>query len=456
MDAMHRTVRALWLAGLVGGVFAAGALAQDACLTGVSTLGDQRALATLRTDIDTACPCASAASRGSFRRCAKGVLAAAVDGSALRAECKKTGKGIVMGATCGSTRVPCGRIRDTAGVPVSCKVRRNAACTDTPRVDTTPCDALSYCADVVEWTAGTCSDVRARGPFGTGVRQIAMTKQSVVEPSEPRTLETLVWYPTTPGAGPIDGATNGVLDAAIDASGAPYPIVLFSHGSCGYAYQSTFLTALLAARGYVVIAPPHPGNTIFDGLGVCSAPAALVSAAQERPADMRFVLDEMLAANADAGSEFFGVLDPTRIAMTGHSFGGFTTFLVTDQDPRITVAVPMAAATPPGYTLAVPSLTMLGQIDGRVSNDAARAAYEQASTPKYLVEIEHAGHYAFSNLCFPSPDCQPPATLTQDEAHAAVLRWVVPFLEWKLGGDETFAAFFAAPQPAGVIVERAE
>jgi hypothetical protein len=47
---------------------------------------------------------------------------------------------------------------------------------------------------------------------------------------------------------------------------------------------------------------------------------------------MIFALDQMLAANADSGSDFFGALDPSRIGMSGHSFGGLTTFLVTNMD----------------------------------------------------------------------------------------------------------------------------
>ncbi len=31
-----------------------------------------------------------------------------------------------------------------------------------------------------------------------------------------------------------------------------------------------------------------------------------------------------------------------------------------------------------------------------------------------------------------------------------MLRWVIPFLEWKLKGDARFAAFFDAPVPPGV------
>jgi predicted dienelactone hydrolase len=172
---------------------------------------------------------------------------------------------------------------------------------------------------------------------------------------------------------------------------------------------------------------------------------------------MIFVLDEMLAANADPLSPFFGTLDPSRVAMTGHSFGGLTTYLVQARDPRITVAVPMAPATGSAQAgLTVPSLTILGAIDSVVSNTNAVAAWDRSSTPKALVKIEHAGHYAFSGGCFGGPDCNPPTTLTQPEANNAVLRWVIPFLEWKLRGDETFAAFFEAPQPPGFVVERAD
>ncbi|HWP64904.1 MAG TPA: hypothetical protein VNO26_03205 [Candidatus Limnocylindria bacterium] len=432
--------------------------AADACLTGASTLGDQRAIRALRTSLDATCPCDGFTSRRSYRQCGTGVIEAALAGATLRPECRRTAKRLLKGSTCGSPdRVTCGRIRETARTPVSCKVRREAACTDTAAVEQTPCAAQDFCADVVEWTAGTCSDVRVRGPFEAGVTHIVFTKQSAVDPLQPRPLDTYIWYPTTPGAGTVNPTTGGVTDAPLDPSGAPYPIVLFSHGSCGYSLQSSIILSILASRGYVVVSPPHPGNTLQDGLAVCGALATQVNSVVERPEDMIFVLDQMLAEHADPRSRFYNVLDPTRIAMTGHSFGGLTTFLVQAREPRITVAVPMAPATGPAQGgLTVPSLTLLGKIDSAVSNANATAAYDRSVAPKALVSIHHAGHYAFSNLCFPGPDCSFPATLSQPEAHAAVLRWLVPFLEWRLRGDETYAAFFAAPQPPGFDVLRAD
>src|SRR5262249_25950281 len=171
------------------------------------------------------------------------------------------------------------------------------------------------------------------------------------------------------------------------------------------------------------------------------------------PPAVRFDLDHMLAENADPSPPFFGALDPSRIAMTGHSFGGFTTYLSATQDSRYKVAVPLAPAVPGSHpALTIPSLTMISTLDSYVNNDQVRSQYAIAAAPKYLVEIAHAGHFAYSDVCFPSTDCMPPTTLTQDEAHAAVIRWVVPFLEWYLKGDERFAAFFATPMPVGVTV----
>ena len=38
------------------------------------------------------------------------------------------------------------------------------------------------------------------------MRTITYTKQSVVNPAQARPLDTVIWYPTNPGAGPIGGA----------------------------------------------------------------------------------------------------------------------------------------------------------------------------------------------------------------------------------------------------------
>jgi predicted dienelactone hydrolase len=429
------------------------ARAQDACLTGDSTLADQRALTTLGDTTEAACPCADAASGKAYQRCAKNVLSHVLADGTLRAECEKTAKTIVRGTSCGANTVPCGIVPvGAANDDPGCKLARPKSCKNVRRALRTACTDETSCDDVVTWTAGTCFDPRDEGPYTPGVKIISWTKDSVASPGTPRTLNTVVWYPAPKGSGPIDASNKAVIDAPLDASGGPYPVVLFSHGSCGYPQQSTFLTPLLASRGFVVVAPPHPGNTIFE-YPTCGTTNAQVQSFLERPKDMSFVLDQIVAAGQDPSSPFFGAVDGSRVAMTGHSFGGLTTFLVAAQDPRVSVAVAMAPATPANAKLTMPSLIMLGNIDTVVNLPAARQAYAASSTPKMLVEIEHAGHFAFSDGCFPSPDCNPPATLTQPEAHSAVQRYVVPFLERYLALDVALVPLLGPPTGPGFIYQ---
>ena len=435
------------------------AVAQNKCLTGTSTLTDQRALVSLRGATETACPCASftgapGATASAYQTCARTVLTNAMTAGDLRKECKQTATAINKGAVCGSTKVACGRYTPKAKTPLSCKVKPASSCEDGKKYEENACTAETHCADVVDWTASTCVDVHANGPFAAGARVIRYTKSSVVTPSQNRVLDTVIWYPAPPGSGPIDTTYAGVRDAPLDGSGGPYPLLMFSHGSCGYALQSTFFTPLLATYGFVVVAPPHPGNTLADYPN-CNTPQAIANSAQERPQDIIYVLDQMLAANDDSTSPFFGAIDPARLGMSGHSFGGFTTYRDVALDPRFKVAMPLAPAVRGSPVLTIPSLNMIGQIDTYVSIPAVRTAYANASPPKFLVEIPNAGHFAFSNGCFPSPDCNPPTTLTQNEAHAIVLRWVLPFLEVHLAGDTSFAPSLLPPAPPSVVLQAA-
>lgn len=458
------------------------ARADDACLAGASLLPDQRQLAALRTATDAACPCASFTNRRGYQRCARHALHAALDVGTLRAACKRTATATNAGATCGSGKVACGGVDTGAKHPVSCKVRAASDCEDRHNTDATACTDETHCADVVQWTAGTCVDPRQRGPFAAGVRVITYTKPTVQKfcsggtgtctampfgancrcaadtdcqsgtcAPHDRVLDTSIWYPAPRGSGTNNPTYAAIVDAPLDPSRGPYPLLMFSHGSCGDPNQSIFFTALLASYGFIVAAPPHPGNTLAD-FPRCGSPAAQTSSFLERPQDILFVMNALLAADADPSSPFFGAVDETRIGMSGHSFGGLTVYTTVPLDPRFKVALPMAPAVPGTPVLDVPSMTMLGQIDSVVDLPSIRTAYADALPPKYLVEIANAGHFAFSNLCFPGPDCAPPATLTQREAHDAVLRYAVPFLEVYLAGDSSFLPFLSPPPIPGALL----
>jgi hypothetical protein len=58
---------------------------------------------------------------------------------------------------------------------------------------------------------------------------------------------------------------------------------------------------------------------------------------------------------------------------------------------------------------------------------------------------------------FPTPDCDPPRTRTQAEANELVKRWVLPFLQVYLVGNERFASFLtveSSPPGTNVLEDR--
>jgi hypothetical protein len=156
-------------------VLQAPARADDACLTGDSTLSDQRSLASLADATEAACPCAAASSGRSYQRCARDVLRAELAAGTLRPECQKTARLDLRGTACGTAKVACGAAPISGDEAPSCGLSRPSSCKDSRRLDRTACTDEDSCADVITWTAGTCLDPRDQGartgePDGAGLR----------------------------------------------------------------------------------------------------------------------------------------------------------------------------------------------------------------------------------------------------------------------------------------------
>jgi predicted dienelactone hydrolase len=122
----------------------------------------------------------------------------------------------------------------------------------------------------------------ARAAEVRAVFKVGITKRSV-EPKLPynwraskmRALATTIWYPANDGAmeqpqfvGPPDGAMaiagTAALNADLAAASAKLPLILLSHGTGGSAAMMAWIGTALAAQGYVVIAPEHPGNNALE------------------------------------------------------------------------------------------------------------------------------------------------------------------------------------------------
>ena len=280
-------------------------------------------------------------------------------------------------------------------------------------------------------------DFTQHGPHEVGRRIVQWTKASETT-GAPRVLDTLIWYPAEAGTGSPDVTTN---DAPV-AEGR-WPVILFSHGSCGLPAQSPFYVETLASWGFIVAAPPHPGNQTIDP--ECSGGPngdALADSFANRVADIRFVLDQMIAASADSASPFYRRVDPRRVGMSGHSFGGQTTLRVAAAEPRVKGAVALAPAAPSGINVRTPTMILGSELDSLTPFDTAVArSFATLEGPRYLVELLNTGHCAYAVLCAPSfcgAGCEP-GTLDLEQAHDLTLFYAVPFFLKYVAGNGEFA-----------------
>ncbi|RME03993.1 MAG: hypothetical protein D6812_04730 [Deltaproteobacteria bacterium] len=333
------------------------------------------------------------------------------------------------------------------------------------------------------------SDPRMAGPYDVGVTTIEI----IDEAREGRRLVTEIWYPADlEGKPPGEYYAhllwgNALRDAKPDPSGGPYPLIVFSHGSNAIRLQSVFLTEHLASFGYIVVAPDHPGNTFYDSDDILTARGAI-----DRPLDIRTVIDTILAMDEAGTFPVGGIVDETKIGMTGHSYGAYTTLMVCGAkvnvdvararcaegkdddcemvryaealfgedvqwvslpDPRVDACVPMA---PGGYRyfgeeglspIALPQAVMGAMKDTITEYDVEiLPIYDAISVQKSLLSLKYRNHYAFSDILYIRPatgwrcrtfaDCHNP-----DPSHEVIVAIATAFFGLHLGQDPAWAPF---------------
>jgi predicted dienelactone hydrolase len=185
----------------------------------------------------------------------------------------------------------------------------------------------------------------------------------------------------------------------VPEAGANAPLIVFGHGMWGHPRKFTRLFARWVEAGYVVAAPafPHTNDE--------RPPPYVIEDVVNQPADVSFVLDELLAR---------GLGDGKRVGVGGYSLGAETALAVgldpRYADPRVRAVVAVAGALfHPDFAADVlrqlPLLLIHGAEDTKKNRlREALRLYEAAREPKELVLIESAGH----GIC--EDDAQPHAT----------------------------------------------
>ena len=297
---------------------------------------------------------------------------------------------------------------------------------------------MATAAVSVNAAAGAVSPAR----YAVGITNITFTKTAVGS-DKPRPLDTLIWYPAVDGTGTPEAL--GWRDA--DVAPKQFPWIVFSHGSCGRPRESSYLTMALASRGFIVAAPPHIGNTGDDPDCVANFGDSFAN----RVPDVRFIIDSILAENANPSSRFADRLRPDDLGLMGLSFGGYTTLAAAQVEPRLRAAVAMV----PGGTAAlgpnditIPMMIIGSENDLIVGFAESEAAYQRVAAPRFLVELLKGNHLAVTDSC--APLCIP-GEIPQAVAHRIVVRNVLSFFRHYLLLGRTDGTGTIRPMPRSLL-----
>ena len=286
------------------------------------------------------------------------------------------------------------------------------------------------------------------GPHPVGVRTLELVDPSRPNPVGPgaRSLTTEVYYPSTPDA--VAGIPRDVISllgiplfpnpSYRDVARAPgtFPLIVYSHGGGGIRFEAALKLEHLASHGFVVVSADAPGADLLNPVG---DPASF----ENKPLDVRFLIDRFLAFNAETGHFLEGAIDPDRIGGTGWSFGGYAVtalasgpfFRGTFTDPRLKAIMPLDGAMgsqhwgtdAPGIfsTITIPSLSVGGEIlfstELVADHQAMFDALQPGPSVAALGVLRDASHATFPDTCEvpdailepiaggPVPDCGPEA-----------------------------------------------
>lgn len=243
----------------------------------------------------------------------------------------------------------------------------------------------------------------ALGRYDVATRTLHLTDASrAAGQTQGRALPTTLWYPST-GTG-------------------PFPVVIFSHGVESKPSTYSDLLSGWASAGFVVAAPTFP----LTNSSVTTVYRDIIN----QPADVSFVLTQVLALDTTSGDDLEGRIDPGHIAATGHSGGAITTLGLLNTccaDPRFTAAVVLSGAlteVPTPYTQpGVPMFFAHGTADSTIAIADGEAAYAAAPGPKAFLRLNQGSHA--------SPYNNKPA----DVLFPTVRATTTDFLRWALAGD---------------------
>ncbi len=262
------------------------------------------------------------------------------------------------------------------------------------------------CAALAAWLLLPLQAVLARSPDIVSAGDIQQLQLSFTDPTRgtkatydfkgtsDRRLDVQVWYPSR--------------DASSESNSKPclLPLVIYGHGTYGYASNNMHTVKYLVEHGYVVAAPTFP-LTARDSFARLPAPD--VSDTRSQTADISYLIGQLLQHPVTSQ-----LIDAEKIGVTGHSLGAVTSYFLAygtqTRDPRIKAISLIAGGDPVQSALSsdlglqgvryapvsVPVLFLSASKDVFASlTGRPFAAYSRVEPPKFEVLINNGTHVWF-------------------------------------------------------------
>ena len=227
--------------------------------------------------------------------------------------------------------------------------------------------------------------------------------------------------PVSASAADEEAARIGGIDVVVwTPSNRPHEhlaVLMFSHALYMCPTQSRYLTAALADAGYLVIAPQHRDSSCSFSIWPSFSRMSLKPSFLWSDSDYRDRADDIrTVVNALADDPHFrNMADLGRLALVGHSLGGYTVLGLGGAWPswQLPGVRAIVALTP--YSLpfqrseglqhiAAPVMYQVGTLDPIFTVPLEQFGYAETPKPKYMVEIAWANHMSWTDLGMSSRD----------------------------------------------------
>ncbi|WP_143305581.1 alpha/beta hydrolase family protein [Chitinophaga vietnamensis] len=237
-----------------------------------------------------------------------------------------------------------------------------------------------------------------------GCRQLQVT-----DDDKHISFPVLIQYPTHTPAVPVSFGPYE-MEVSMDApilSGRAFPLVLISHGNNGSHLLYRTISTYLAKNGFIVAMPEHYGNNRNN-----TSLENTVENLQLRPRHIKLTIDHLLKESFLSGS-----IAADKIAVIGHSIGGYTALALAGGEPitragdpvevehdnRVKAIVLLAPAAGwfnhPANQISCPVLLLTAEHDPVTPAWNAEIILRIATDPSLVsfTKVKNAGHFSFQS-----------------------------------------------------------